>query len=437
VEIAKALRMYSSSDSWDIAGALVADHEGSPAWKTTDTDAPVTLDSSTFVGTRNSGFHQLRLTLADGQSVEINAEVKSLVDGAGNVQEPEAIYRANVENEAGSFGKNPLYVKTNPDETNEITVDVVHCAMALEATSLTLDAEGAPLERKSIVEINPDADRFIKVNEELSKFHGEGLGGEVTAHYYNAARRQYRSVVQDVTPGNGFKGEEISRTDLVEVTALHHTADSDYQSVKEIYSSFMDNPGTSWVYDTGSGQAVWNYAVNREKLELLDEVSQSEEGEDYTYRTFNLGYSTVGGPAKSHRFIMKFNSRGRVVDTCALDPMPDFAFHQNRIEAAPISTSLWGAPVYNVNALKKGYLFREGETELEGVETALWQRQAAVLFASLTDKTAPDQAFVFEKTDGGLVSFDTEDSFQEAIDANKALHRGEARLNAAALPTGY
>ncbi len=73
----------------------------------------------------------------------------------------------------------------------------------------------------------------------------------------------------------------------------------------------------------------------------------------------------------------------------------------------------------------------------EAITTALWQRQAAVLFASLTDKTAPDQAFVFEKTDGGLVSFDTEASFQEAIDANKALQRGEARLNAAALPTGY
>ena len=129
--------------------------------------------------------------------------------------------------------------------------------------------------------------------------------------------------------------------------------------------------------------------------------------------------------------MMKFDEGGSVVGACALDPMPDFAFRQKRIEAAPISTSPWGAPVYNVNALKKGYLFREGETEFDGVETALWQRQAAVLFASLTDKTAPEQAFVFEKTDGGLVSFTSEASFKEAIDANKALHRGLARLNAA------
>ncbi len=431
VEIAKALRLYSLNDSWDIAGALVADHEGTPEWRTTDTNAPVAIDRATFVGTRNSGFHQLRLTLGVGDPVEIEAEVKSLVDGMGTGQDPLAIYRENVENERGSFGPNPLYVKTNPAEVNEISVDVVHCAMVLEVTSLALDLKGDPLERKRRVEIDPDEDRFVCINEVLTKFHGEGLGGEVTAHYYNPARRQYSTVVRDVTPENGFRGEEIRRTEPVEVTELQHTADSDYQSVNEIFSAFMQTPGASWTYDTGAGKSVWNYAVNRQQLNLLNEVKETEAGQEYTYRTFDLSYSTVGGPEKSHRFMMKFDEGGSVVGTCALGPMPDFAFRQKRIEAAPISTSPWGAPVYNVNALKKGYLFREGETEFDGVETALWQRQAAVLFASLTDKTAPEQAFVFEKTDGGLVSFASEASFKEAIDANKALHRGLARLNAA------
>ena len=64
----------------------------------------------------------------------------------------------------------------------------------------------------------------------------------------------------------------------------------------------------------------------------------------------------MGGPEdQNQKFIIKFNEQIKIVDNCALDPMPDFAYRQDHWTAAPITTDSQGATAYNVMALSEGY----------------------------------------------------------------------------------
>ena len=135
----------------------------------------------------------------------------------------------------------------------------------------------------------------------------------------------------------------------------------------------------------------------------------------------------MGGPEdQNQKFIIKFNEQGKIVDTCALDPMPDFAFRQDHWTAAPVTSDNRGGAAYNVMALSKGYLLRQGGKSISDVETELWQQEAALLFASLSDETAEGHAYVFQKTDGSIVSFADKSSFHKAVEADKALRKAEA-----------
>jgi hypothetical protein len=56
VDTTKALKEYSAEDAWDVAGALVADHEGRPEWAVASTgSATYSVDDTSFVGARNDG----------------------------------------------------------------------------------------------------------------------------------------------------------------------------------------------------------------------------------------------------------------------------------------------------------------------------------------------------------------------------------------------
>ena len=60
------------------------------------------------------------------------------------------------------------------------------------------------------------------------------------------------------------------------------------------------------------------------------------------------------------------------------------------------------------------------------VETKLWEQEAALLFASLSNETAEGHAYIFQKGDGSLVSFADKASFHKAVEADKALRRAQA-----------
>jgi hypothetical protein len=379
------------------------------------------------VGTRNNGLHTLNIQLAGGRSFEIDAEVTSLTDASGKSQDPKAIFRENVENEDGTFSTNSMYLKTNAQKDDQITIDVAGCTMELETKYITFDAQGNPTQKTGTVTLDPSEDKFVKLTEKISRRNPGAKGGEILEQYYNAKTKEYYSITQKVSEENSFKKEEVTRSATTAVSGLEHTTETEYDSVEVLFNYFMDNPGLPKTYDTSPDAPVWNYPVDREKLDLLKEVTVEENGHNYTYRTFNLLYSTMGGPEdQNQKFIIKFNEQGKIVDNCALDPMPDFAYRQDHWTAAPITTDSQGATAYNVMALSKGYLLRQGGNSISDVETKLWEQEAALLFASLSNETAEGHAYIFQKGDGSLVSFADKASFHKAVEADKALRRAQA-----------
>ena len=427
VDASKALANYTAADAWDIAGAFTSDHEGRPAWNSLSTGRATGVDSTSFVGTRNNGLHELNIKLEGGRSFNIDAEVISLKDASGKSQDPKAIFRENVENEDGGFDKNPMHLKTNAQKDDQITIDVAGCTMNLSTKYVTFDAQGNPTERTGSVKLDPAEDKFVKVTEKIARRNPGAQGGEILEQYYNAKTKEYYSITQKVNEENGYKREEVSRSETSAVSGLEHTTETEYDSVEVIFDYFMDNPGLPKTYDTSPDAPVWNYPVDREKLDLLTETTVKENGHDYTYRTFNLLYSTMGGPEdQNQKFIIKFNEQGKIVDTCALDPMPDFAYRQDHWTAAPVTSDNRGGTAYNVMALSKGYLLRQGGNSISDVETKLWEQEAALLFASLSDDTAEGHAYVFQKTDGSIISFADKASFHKAVEADKALRKAEA-----------
>ena len=241
-------------------------------------------------------------------------------------------------------------------------------------------------------------------------------------HYFNAKTGQYKSTTVSYTKENEFKAEQVSTTEPVAVTSTNHVTETQYDSAEAVYDYFMDNPGLPKTYDTTSGKAVWNYPIYREKLDVVKEVTKDEDGSAYTYRTFRLAYESMGGPNKTQSFILKYDESGAVVDSCALDPMPDFAYRNDHWVAAPITTDSRGRTAFNVMALNKGYLIRQGGNSIDDIETALWKTEAALLYASLTEATPKDHAYILETADGTFLSFENKTDFDKAVAAHKKIN---------------
>ena len=101
--------------------------------------------------------------------------------------------------------------------------------------------------------------------------------------------------------------------------------------------------------------------------------------------------------------------------------MPDFVFRNDHWVSAPVTTDSYGQIAYNAMALDKGYLLRQGGNSLDDIERALWQDEALILYASLSDETAEGHAYIFETPDGHVMSFETEAAFEEAVSAHKKM----------------
>lgn len=423
VDASKALTNYTTDDAWDIAGAFTSDHEGSPEWAVASTGrATYGVDDTEFVGARNDGSHYLNMTLPNGRTLNIDAEVMSLKGADGKNLNPKSIFRDNLENDDGSFSTNPQHLSTVKGDN--VTIDVAKSTMRLSTEYYSFGSDGYPMKKTGSVSLDPTKDEFVKISEDISR--GSGLGGTITEHHYNAKTEEYYSVTKSVNEADGFEAKETGRTDAVTVGKLTHTTETEYDSPQEIYEFFMDNPGMAKTYDTSSGKAVWNYPVNREKLSVTNEVTKEENGRDFTYRTFSLAYETMGGPNKTQSFILKFNEAGKIVDSCALDPMPDFAYRNDHWESAPVTTDSSGRTAFNVMALNKGYLLNQGGNSFDDIVTDMWGTQATLLYASLTDETPAGQAYIFETQDGKIISFENEGDFKSAVDADTKLRESEA-----------
>jgi len=418
VEPENAVQSYTAEEIWDLAGAFVADHED--GYNVVSNGYPAVVDSTTFVGIRNNGRSFLTLDIP-GSRIKINGELLDLINVEGEGRDPGKVFSPNVDNGDGTFSPNPLFVKVDSKIAGLITVDVAEHGLMMETKYMVFDQRGYPMEVEDWLEIPAQFDRFIKIGQELSSVNPDGRGGEVTEHYYNTMTQEYHNVVSDVNGDNDYAPVEVKRSEAVKVKGLTMSAETQYDSSKELFEFYLADPGLPKTYDTSPGKSVWNYPVNKEKVVMTGEETRVEEGHEYAYRTFKLRYETMGGPSRSVAFILKYNEAGEIIDDMGLDPLPDFAFRKERWVSAPVTKDVNGQTAVNVNALREGYLLSEKGNSFDDVVTDLWKVQGAILYAGLRPNTSEEGVFLMETQDGEFISFNNKADFDAAVDADKRL----------------
>ena len=172
--------------------------------------------------------------------------------------------------------------------------------------------------------------------------------------------------------------------------------------------------GLPFTFDTSSGLAVWNYPVRRVRIDRGAEAARAEGGKAFVYTSYRLRYATMGGPEGDARYLIKRDEEGNAVRALALDPMPDFAFRNERWICAPVAADSRGEAAINVHALEAGFLTDKPRARLV---TELWRRQAAICYASLGAPGGGDTVYVFEAADGELIVYPDEAAFRAAIAA--------------------
>ena len=65
----------------------------------------------------------------------------------------------------------------------------------------------------------------------------------------------------------------------------------------------------------------------------------------------------------------------------------------------------------------------------DDVETSMWKRMATVLYASLSNETPEGHAYIFETSEGKVISFENKADFDAAVEADRKVR--EADTNAA------
>jgi len=325
-----------------------------------------------------------------------------------------ARFRRDIENPDGTFSPNPDWVNASGSDDQTIAVDAAKRRMTVKSKYITFDKSGDRVEQEDQLVLDPSKDAFVKLADEITDRYADG-GGKLTEHWYNPKTGQYQAVIQDLRAADKFQKKELSRAQPVpckEVTAMQETT---YDSVMQIHDFVTADMGLPFTFDTASGMAVWNYPVSEMRIDLVTRVEKSEAGKNFTYSTYRMKYDTMGGPSGDVKYIIKRDETGRMVRAVALDPMPDFAFRHERWVCAPICLDNTGGQAYNVRGLDAGYLTDKARSKLE---PALWQRQATILFAALSDKTAAAGAFVYEDEKGQLLSFANQADYDAAVNAH-------------------
>lgn len=422
---AAAQQTYSAEDLWDVAGALTSDHEGGWAIPGSLRSKATQVEETQFVGSRNNGGHWLLIEPAGGRRrIRVDAEVKQLwhkSDASKKYDDPAQRFRRDLPTADGAFAPNPDWVSAEASDEDDITIDAAGRRLLLVVKYVTLDDSGERDLRIEAVELNPEQDEAVKVAEEVQDIGPGGLGGKVVEHWYNARSGCYHNIVFEV-PGNGAQRRELARTEPSKAARVLACQETVYDSVIEIHDFVTARMGLPFVFDTSSGMAVWNYPVSEIRIDKLGQIERVEEGQRYEYTSYKLHYVTMGGPSGESRYIIKRDARGQAERALALDPMPDFAFRQDRWVCAPAAADAGGNLAINVHALKAGYLTDRGGNTIAPV---LWQRQATLLYAALAEELPADDGavYLFEDASGALYSFPSQAGFAAAVQADEALRR--------------
>lgn len=417
-----ALQTYTPEDCWDLAGALTADHEGGWAIPDALRMKSTQVEVTQFVGSRNNGGHWLLIEPAGGRRrIRVDAEVKELwhkSDPSKKYDSPAARFRRDLPTQEGTFLPNPDWVAAEANDADDITIDAMGRRILLVVKYVTLDQDGERALRIEAVELNPQEDSAVKVAEEVQDMHPSGCGGKVVEHWYNAKTAKYHNIVFEVT-GASASRRELARSQPCAVARVLASQETVYDSVIEIHEFVTARMGLPFVFDTSSGMAVWNYPVSEICIDKQGQVDTVEAGRRYRYSSYSLRYVTMGGPSGQARYIIKRDEQGQAERALALDPMPDFAFRQDRWVCAPAAADAQGRMAINVHAQQAGYLTDKAGTQIVPV---LWQRQAALLYAALADELAAEDgaAYLVETQDGQLFAFPSAAAFEAAVAADRA-----------------
>lgn len=413
VPAAQRLQHFTAEDVWDVCGALAADHEGGYATRDAYRMRETQVEVTKFVGSRNDGGHWILIDPArpDARRVRIDAEVTELWHKSDPTQmypDPAARFRRDLPDGDGAFAPNPEWVASESDDDDEITVDGLGRRMTLRTTFVTFDASGHRYQAKETVKLDPNSDSYVKLADEILAAGAAG-GGKVAEHWYNAKRGSYYQVLSEVAAAGGRR--ELSRGAPVPVRTVLLRQETVYDSVIDTHDFVTKNMGLPFVFDTSSGLAVWNYPVDKVRIDRLGEVERSEAGARVAYTRYRLRYTTMGGPGGDAKYIIKRDATGNPVRAVAEDPMPDFAFRNEHWVCAPATTDQRGTPSFNLAALQGGYLLdKSGEYIVSG----LWHRLATIVYASLSSPKSTEPVRLYEAADGTLSIYDDAAAWAEA-----------------------
>lgn len=411
---AARLQRYTAEDVWDAAGALAADHEDGYAVKGPYRFRPTELEITKFVGSRNDGGHWIMLELgrADARRVRIDAEVVALwhkSEPTERYPDPATRFRRDLPDGAGGFAANPDWVAAEVSDDDEITVDGLGRKLTITTTFVTFDAQGDRVEAQLTATLDPGKDELVRLGDEILAV--TAAGGRLAEHWYNPRLRVYQQVVREVA---GATRTELSRSAPTPVRALLLRQETVYDSVIDLHDFVTKNMGLPLVFDTSSGLAVWNYPVDFIRIDRASEVERVESGAPVSYTRYRLRYRTMGGPAGDAHYIIKRDAAGNAVRAVAEDPMPDFAFRNERWICAPVAPDRSGAQAVNLAALAGGYLL---DARGERLVTGLWRRLGNLLYASLTAGPGAEPVRLHEAVDGALTIVDDAAAWQRIIAA--------------------
>lgn len=414
---AQAVQAFTAEDVWDLFGALTADHEAGYAISGSFGLRQTQVGTTKFVGSRHDGGYWFLLDLdrQGARRVRIDAEVTELwhrSDPSEKYDRPEERFHRDLPNADGTFDPNPDWIDADVTDDDEITIDALGRRLTLVSTYVTLDASGERREHKETIELDPTRDEWVKLADEI--LDEAPRGGKLAEHWYHAGQgRYYRALVEVGADG---RRREAQRDDAVRVARAMARQETAYDGVIDLHDFITKNMGLPFTLDTSSGLAVWNYPVNRVRIDRLGEVPRIEGGEPFVFTSYRLRFATMGGPTGDARYLIKRDEQGNAVRALALDPMPDFAYRNERWICAPVATDTRGNTAYNVHALEAGYLT---DKHRERIVPELWRRQAAICYASLAAPGAGDTVHLLEQPDGSLLVFPDAAALQAAIDADR------------------
>ncbi len=419
---AHAVQTFTTEDVWDLFGAFTADHEGGYAVSSSFGMRQTQVEVTKFVGSRHDGGHWFLLELdrQGARRVRVDAEVTELwhkSDPTKKYDKPAERFRRDLPNADGTFDPNPDWIAAEATDEDEITIDCLGRRLAFISTYVTFDTSGHRYQHKETIELNPTRDAWVKIADEI--LSAAQRGGKLAEHWYNPKQARYRRVLVDVAADGARR--ETARDEPVAVARAMSRQETAYDSVVDIHDFVTKNMGLPFTFDTSSGLAVWNYPVNRVRIDRVGDAERTEGGKRYGYTSYRLQFVTMGGPTGDARYIVKRDEQGNAVRALALDPMPDFAYRNEHWICAPVTPDTRGNTALNVQALEAGYLT---DKQRQRLVTDLWRRQAAICYASLAAPGGGDTVYAFEKADGEILIFPDEAAFQAAIDADR---RGSSR----------